>query len=121
MNFRLWLENDETALRRAWNHIVDENRGIYRNFGNIEWHKQMVRLLRIVGMGKEANALELAMPPEDVVAFGKQPMSGGLTLGDVLQHKKNKKKREEHSLFYNNYMAIIEDIADQLGEALGED
>jgi len=117
MNFRLWLENEEPALRRAWNHILK----VYNNFGDRDWHNQMVRLLRVVGMGKDADELELAMPSQEIIDFGKEPMSMGLTLGDVLQHKKNKKKREEHRLFYNNYMAIIEDIANKIGEALGED
>jgi hypothetical protein len=118
MNFRLWLENDEIPLRRAWNHILK----VYQNYGDVEWHKQMVRLLRIIGMGDEANELELAMPPQDIVDFGKEPIAGfGMTMGDVLKHKQNKDKRKAHSMFYNNYMAIIEDIANKIGEALGED
>jgi hypothetical protein len=118
MNFRLWLENDEPALRRAWNHILK----VYQHFGDIDWHNQMVRLLRIVGMGEDADQLELAMPPQDIVDFGKKPIAGpGMTIGDVLKHKQNKDKRKAHSLFYNNYMAVIEDAADKIGKALGED
>jgi hypothetical protein len=103
-NFKRWLETDNEI---EWHRLFDHLLRMYSNssiWNDPQFHPNMIRLLRNVGLDEEANHLEMIRPSQQDIETGNTPLSS----------LKNKDQRSSFSTAYHAYSTALEDVGDKI-------
>ena len=120
MRFSVFLETDN---ENEWVRLVTYLYESGSPFNNPNYHENVIRLLKNVGLDSVANELEMLRPSEDDIEFGNTPYGGlGMTMNDVLKHKNRQKQTDSFraaSRAYSDAIDNIADIAQEKAEQMG--
>lgn len=99
--FSIWLENQQKDLWiDLYLHLLEAdnltNQGV---FNDKDYHNNLIKKLRILGLGEQANELEMVRMSQDDIAFSKA------------QHA-DSKQRMDFRVAYNTYMDHIEHLTE---------
>lgn len=114
--FKLFFESDnEIEWHRLFDHILKWHAG-KGPLKDPQYHDNLVRLLRNVGLDDLANETEMIRISQKDIDTGNTPMYGGelgRTIGDVLKHQQNspsEKDLESFRVARRTYSKMIDHI-----------
>jgi len=119
MNF---YETSEAMDKEPWIdlywHLVDQNASHLGKgpLDDPQYHNDLVKLLRKVGMNDEANELEIVRISDDDAEYGKTPTNPAPTAGGLLKNVRNKERDRNFSAAYLTYNTHLESIANTVYE-----
>lgn len=103
-NKNLWIELYFTLLKMHSDHIYDSN--------YIAHHNELIKKLRVLGLGEEANELEMVRMSQDEVEFGSKPT-------DSLE-KGSFEKKQNRRVAYNAYLDHIESLVKKVHDHISK-
>lgn len=112
-NFYEWLDKKDLWIDLYF-HLLEAddirpNKGIYRDNN---YHDILVRKLRVLGLGEDADELEMIRISNDDINFSNSPIDSSKQ--DYHQ------KRSSARLAYNTYMDHIDNLRNKVGEYINK-
>lgn len=113
--FSEWIEDNKNKLWiDLYLHLLEADhihpeKGVYKDEG---YHNNLIKKLRVLGLGEEANELEMVRISQDDVDFSNSVLDSS--------KKDYHQKRNSARLAHNTYMDYIEDLVKKVSKHINE-